>query len=227
MAKLVERSSLRVEGGDDMHAIRHLLVRHGVGYELDQALWPSWLPLIEAVGGKDAMLRGKIVRTAVSLSSGRAVGFVLDADASVRNRWQAMSNRLRQAGVASPPAIPEDGFVGESGEYRARVGVWLMPDNQQEGPEGEGTLERFLETLVQEADPLLPYAREATTYAKAVHGASYPDGDVRKAVLHAWLAWQQEPGLPYGTAVRARYFRHDSPAAVNFVAWFRRLFGGD
>ena len=59
---------------------------------------------------------------------------------------------------------------------------------------------------------------------KTDHGASYPDGDVRKAVLHAWLAWQQEPGLPYGTAIRARYFMHDSPVAARFVAWFRRLF---
>ena len=67
-------------------------------------------------------------------------------------------------------------------------------------------MERFLETLVQEADPVLPHAREATSQAKAQHGASYPDGDVRKAVLHAWLAWQKEPGLPYGTAVRAGIF---------------------
>ena len=225
MAKLVERSSLRVEGSDDMHAIRHLLIRHGIDY--DQASWPSWFPSIEAVdGGKDAILSSKTVETAVSLSSGRAVGFVLDADTSVQDRWRAMSNRLQQAGVAPPPAIPAGGFVGESGEYRARVGVWLMPDNQQEGARGEGTLERFLETLVGEGDPLLPYAQEATTQARTTHGASYREGDVRKAILHAWLAWQEEPGLPYGTAIRAQFFRHDIPVAENFVAWFCRLFGG-
>ena len=43
--------------------------------------------------------------------------------------------------------------MGESGEYRARVGVWLMPNNRQEGDRGEGTLEGFLETLVREEDP--------------------------------------------------------------------------
>ena len=117
--------------------------------------------------------------------------------------------------------------MGESGEYKARVGVWLMPDNLQEGERGEGTLERFLETLVQEADPLLPHARDATRRAKTEHGASYPDGNVKKAVLHAWLAWQEEPGLPYGTAIKARYFRHDSPVAESFVGWFRRVFEAD
>ena len=48
--------------------------------------------------------------------------------------------------------------------------------------------------------------------------------DSDKAVLHTWLAWQQVPGLPYGTAMRARYFRDDSPAAQAFVSWFRTVF---
>ena len=83
----------------------------------------------------------------------------------------------------------------------------------------------FLETLVQEGDSLFDYARESTENARA-HGARYPEavGETMKAVLHTWLAWQEEPGLPYGTAIRARYFRHDSPVAECFVRWFRRVF---
>ena len=220
---MAERSQLRVEGRDDNHAIRHLLVRHGLDY--DRRPWPAWLPSIESAGGKDDLLDD--VQRSIRASSGRAVAFVLDADFPLRDRWRAMSARLSAVGVEVTKNIPHDGFVGESGEYRARVGVWLMPDNRQEGERGEGTLERFLETLVQEADPLLPHAREATRRAKTEHGASYPDGDVKKAVLHAWLAWQKEPGLPYGTAIKARYFRHDSPAARSFVDWFRRVFEAD
>lgn len=218
-----QRSSLRVEGGDDLHAILHLLIRNGIDY--GQQPWPSWFPLIEEVrGGKTGVLDNlkRLVRAA---SNGR-IGFVLDADDSVRDTWRAMMFRLRQVGLDPPQAVPPPGFIGDSTEYGARVGVSLMPDNQQEGEHGEGTLERFLETLVQEADPLLPYAQEATTRAKTDHEASYSDGDVRKAILHAWLAWQQEPGLPYGTAIKARYFRHDSPVAESFVAWFRRVFEG-
>lgn len=218
----MERSQLRVEGGDDSHAIRHLLIRHGVDY--DQKPWPAWFPSIETTGGKDELLED--IQRSVRASSGRTVGFVLDADFSLQDRWQAVRSHLRAVGVEAEGGIPREGFVGETGEYRARVGVWLMPDNQQEGTRGEGTLERFLETLVQDADPLLPYAQEATRQAKTEHGASYPDRDVRKAVLHAWLAWQQEPGLPYGTAIRAQFLRHDSPVAENFVTWFHRVFEG-
>ena len=218
------RSSLRVEGGDDSHAIRHLLIRNGIDY--DHQPWPSWFPSIEEVkGGKTGVLDNaeRLVRAA---SSGR-IGFVLDADDSVRDTWAAMRSRLLQVGLDPPSVVPTQGLVGESVEFRARVGVWLMPDNQQEGEQGEGTLERFLETLVHVADPLLPHAREATGRAKTEHGARYPDRDVKKAVLHARLAWQEEPGLPYGTAIRARYFRHDSPTAGRFVDWFRRVFEHD
>ena len=111
-------------------------------------------------------------------------------------------------------------FVGESATYRARVGVWLMPDNEQ-----DGALEHFLETLVAESDPLIEHARSATTQAREL-GARFGGNAHRKAVLHAWLAWQENPGLPYGSAIRARCFRHDSPVAGRFVAWFRRVFEG-
>ena len=77
----------------------------------------------------------------------------------------------------------------------------------------------------QEGDLLFDYARESTENARA-HGARYPEavGETMKAVLHTWLAWQEEPGLPYGTAIRAAVFRHDSEVAECFVRWFRRVF---
>ena len=212
---MAERSQLWVEGTDDDHTIRHLLIRHGVDY--DHKPWPAKFPSIEQAGDRDKLLR--TVRLSVSASSGRAVGFVLDADSSPRDCWQSMLSYLREAGVNAPQNIPPEGFVGESQMYGTRVGAWLMPDNQQ-----EGTLEDFLRTLVQEADKLMPHAQASTTRAKKTHGANFRDVDEKKAILHAWLAWQEEPGLPYGTAIRARYFRQDSPVAEQFVAWFRRLF---
>ena len=200
---MATRSQLRVEGNDDSHALRHLLIRHGVDY--DQKPWPTWFPSIEETGGKDKLLETLVLN--VRASSGRAVGFVLDANSSLRSRWEAVAEQLGKLDLEVPKEIPCEGFVGESRKFQARVGVWLMPDNRQ-----EGTLEHFLETLVQEGDPLFDYASESTENART-HGARYPDaaGETMKAVLHTWLAWQEEPGLPYGTAIRARYFRHDSP----------------
>ena len=217
MASADERSSLHVEGKDDLHAISHLLIRHGIDY--DQQPWPGNFPRIKEVGGKEPLLSG--IETAVSVSNGRSVGFVLDANSSLRDRWTAVSSRLERVDLELPSEIPPGGFVGTAVAYNARVGVWLMPDNQR-----EGALEDFLFELAQGNDRLLRHAENSTVRARELNAALLKR-DERKAVLHAWLAWQEEPGLPYGSAIRARYFRHDSPAAQSFVIWFRRLFGID
>ena len=159
-----------------------------------------------------------MMTTAVTFNTGRAVGFVLDADEAPGNRWRAVRGRLANLGLALPSEIPSDGYVDDATEYRTRVGVWLLPDNRQ-----SGALEEFLEALINVPDPLLPWARESTGEAKA-RGAAFPEGSLRKAVLHTWLAWQKRPGVPYGTGVAAEYFKDDRPAATSFVQWFARLF---
>ena len=93
-----------------------------------------------------------------------------------------------------------------------------MPDNQR-----GGALEEFLQDLINEQDPMLPLAKTSTANAKAA-GASFPDSKKSKAMLHTWLAWQEEPGLPYGVAIKAKYFGNDSPVAQAFVAWYKRVF---
>jgi len=100
-----------------------------------------------------------------------------------------------------------------------RIGVWLMPGHQR-----EGALEQFLEDLVAEDDLLLELAKSSTREARA-KGAMFSDADSAKAVLHTtWLAWQEKPGLLYGAAIKAQFFRHDSATAQAFVNWYKSLF---
>ena len=212
-----EASILWVEGKDDLHAIGHLLSRHGVDCEqIPVAIKPPGGSEDEAAGGRDPLLEG--MQTAVMTSTGRAAGFVLDADEVAQDRWRAVCGRLEGVGLTLPDEIPGSGYVGHAGAYQARVGVWLMPDNRR-----SGALEEFLQDLVDSRDSVFPIAEESTDLAKG-RGAPFPDSQRRKAVLHAWLAWQERPGLPYGSAIRARYFRHDSPEALAFVEWFKSVF---
>ena len=159
------------------------------------------------------------VEPAVKTNTNRSIGFLLDADASLIDRWRGVSQRLRNVGVADvPDRPPAEGYIGESPAYKTRVGVWLMPDNVS-----DGKLEDFLMTLVREGDPLIGHAEASTNIAKG-SGARFSEPDKIKAVIHAWLAWQEVPGLPYGLAVKATYFRHDSPTAAVFVRWFKELY---
>ena len=202
-----EKSVLYVEGTDDQHAIGHLLNRHGVDISGVE---------IKAVQGKDALLAA--INPAVRVSTDRSVGFVLDADEVPEDRWRAVRSRLEGAGLSLPNNVPPGGFVDEAEEYQAQIGVWLMPDNRQ-----AGALENFLQGLVDAGDELMAHAKASTAVAKE-KGAAFSESQRLKSELHAWLAWQENPGLPYGLALKAHYFGHDSNAALAFVNWFRRVF---
>lgn len=211
------RPLLRVEGSDDLHAIIHLLVRRGVvPSNPDEA--PAWYPDVSKAksGGREKLLATAATR--ISLSAGAPVGFVMDANDSLDRSWRAISDQVRKAGIRPPDRIPKEGYIGHSKVYDTRVGIWLMPNN-----ESGGEIESFLETLIPVGDMLVEHARAATEEAKQ-HGAQFPDRHYRKAYLHAWLAWQEDPGRPYGTAIRARFFEARSEAADAFVEWFRRLY---
>jgi hypothetical protein len=206
------RSELHVEGTNDRHSIANLVKKHGIEFDKDRRV-----PEIKPIGSVEGLLNG--VKTAVKASTGRAVGFVLDADAPLASRWQSVHDRLVGADVDSvPDTPPREGFIGVSSRFKSRVGVWLMPDNQS-----DGSLESFLMTLIRDDDPLIRHADQATDRAKEL-GAAFIEVDRSKAILHAWLAWQLEPGCPYGTAISAGFFAHDVETAAQFVRWYVSLY---
>jgi len=210
----MEKSYLHVEGDDDKHAMIHLLIRHGIDYNLKPR--PINYPDIEAAGSISQLLVG--METAINLSTGRMVGFVLDADIPLMDRWHEIVCQLRAVGIEPPVTPPIGGYTALSEKYQTTVGIWLMPDNQR-----DGAIEQFLETLIAENDSLIEHARLSTEAASQL-GAIFPPKDSLKAIIRTWLAWQKEPGMPYGRAIAAKYFRHDSPVADAFVAWFKRLY---
>jgi hypothetical protein len=212
MADSLELPALYVEGEADLHTIRHLLARHGIA--LDKHLGPV---VIKPAGSDRKVLDS--MRTAVRASANRPVGFVVDADVPVAHRWQSVCEHLKDLGLVLPSGAPGDGFIGPSAVNKARVGVWIMPDNTTD----EGNLEDLVKTLVPRNDALIGHARESTEGAVA-RGAGFRPQDRAKAELHCWLAWQKEPGLSFGTALKVHYFRHDSAVALRFVAWFKRLY---
>ena len=217
----VERSRLHVEGRDDVHVVKHLLLRHDIDCPIEKDSRPvrEFAPSVPEIRGahdRNAVLDS--IEPAVRVSNGRSVGFLLDSDGEPRDRWRAVCDRLRVFALYLPDEIPPEGFVVDVAEFRARVGVWLMPDNRR-----EGAVEQFLEDLVDDEDALFPIAERSTAEARR-SGAELPAADHRKAVLHTWLAWQKAPGLPYGTAIKAQFFRDDSPTALAFADWYRQVF---
>ncbi len=210
-------SRLHVEGTDDQHSIIHLLQRNGITFD------PP--PVDIHVEGNDSRLI-EAIPVAIKAAKNRSVGFVIDIDTTPTDRWAAIRNKVRSIAGDFPsltnslPTEPsQTGTIIEIPEITSHVGFWLMPDNRMHG----GKLENLLDTLVTPGDPLRSIAEIAANQSR-LYGAEFAPQDQIKATLHTWLAWQKEPGRPYGTAIKARYFGNNSPVAIDFVSWFKLLF---
>lgn len=174
---------------------------------------------ITDAGGKDTILSLAFLRTQLQQAGLRAMGIVIDADLDCVGRYQSIYDICRQLGLDLPREIPSSGLILETPE-QLRFGVWIMPNNSD-----RGLLEDFLTLLIPEGmGELWRHVGEATTTAKNLNAPCTACED-SKAHLSTWLAWQNPPGNPPGTAITARVLDPNSPHSEAFVDWFRKLYG--
>lgn len=198
-------SRLVVEGDDDYHALRALLRRHRL---LDCCV-------VEGQEGVDQVL-GELDATIRATGSGR-LGIIVDADTGVARRWQCIGDIFRLVGYTNVPEQhhPAGTVIAAEG-ILPRFGAWIMPDNQ-----AQGVLEDFIAALIAPNDVLWPHAQEAV---RTLPERRFTEATAPKALMHTWLAWQEEPRLPYGLAITKRYLNGDQDRALALMAWVRRLF---
>jgi hypothetical protein len=211
MAQPSEESPYRllVEGLDDHHSVIHLVRRHDFDWDDETKV----RPFIHNTGGIDKLLD----EIPVTLKGTyERIGIVLDANSDPTTRWNQIRDRVKRAGVDLGESAEPNGTIVEG--PGSRIGVWLMPDNSS-----PGSLESFLGRLAPRTQPIWTYADGVTAEARR-QGAPCREQDHAKSVLYTWLAWQEKPGLPFGTALKAGLFETDHEDALRFVAWFRRLF---
>ena len=200
---------LMVEGLDDEHVVKNICGQRQLGK----------IENIHRYCGKDPLIDGIGVR--LKESDIGVLGIILDADTDLQARWQAVCSRLSQAGYRDVPAAPaQDGTIIESpaDSLLPRVGIWLMPDNRV-----PGILEDFLRFLVPPGDGLFAHV-ELSIDSIQPEQRRFTDLKKSKARIHTWLAWQEEPGKPFGQAISARYLDSSLPAANIFASWLQRTF---
>lgn len=201
---------LLVEGRDDEHVVKNICGRLELGM----------IDRIEPQEGKDPLLDTLPVK--LKESDLAVLGIILDADTDLDARWHALSDRLRAAGYDNIGGQPDplgSVFYPPENSLLPRLGIWLMPNNQV-----PGILEDFLRFLVPPDDALLGHAEHAidTLPQTRFEALKRP-----KALMHTWLAWQDEPGKPFGQAITARYLDASLPAGAAFAEWLKRVFFDD
>jgi hypothetical protein len=207
---MVSVAYLLVEGKNNAHVIKNLAKRHGMESPEIQTPGKETESIEELLRGLPLRLQAEDLQT---------LGIVVDANQDILARWQAIRERLISNGYSNVPKTPlVEGWVSNLTD-KPRVGVWLMPDNQL-----PGMLEDFVRYLIPPDDVLRPKAEAILQEIEQTNLNRYKPVHHPKALIHTWLAWQETPGMPMGQAITAQALRHDSPTALSFVAWLKRLF---
>jgi len=200
---------LLVEGNDDEHVLKHVWDTLSLPYQHQ----------IVRFDGVDELL----VKMPVLLleSDIEVVGIVLDADTNFESRWNSVRGRLISSGYQQVPTMPTyEGTVisPPANTLLPVVGVWIMPDNAS-----DGILEDFLKQLIPQNSLLFKHVEQSVDSIPA-DLRRFRDIARPKVLIHTWLAWQEVPGQPYGTAIKSKYLDPESDAAKRLSEWMRTLF---
>jgi hypothetical protein len=198
---------LLVEGENDCHVILALCKKYQVP---------------EAFGIYQCGSDGQALRRMNALIAGpnppRILGLVIDADnPNLSGRWKSIQGKLSHYGYVFPEAPSLGGTVLDSPSEETCLGFWLMPNNQD-----DGMLEDFCSEMI--AENSLDTVRECIGLAKNKGCATFKEVHYSKAVVHTFLALQDEPGRPLGQAITAQTLKPDTTTAQAFVTWLNRLF---
>ena len=204
-------SFLLVEGDDDRDVFSELRDQY------DKSLRDLFQ--IKPAGGKKKL--DKMFTEELLADDRQVIGFVRDADETLRESWQSVKERIERTelGYVVPNFLGSTGIIIEPpNEYLPRVGVWIMPDNQS-----EGELEDFVRKCIVVDDALIPHADDALDKIEEAGIRRYK-GKRSKAFVYTWLAWQEEPGIDMRKNFKQGVLSANSPIAQTFVEWLNRLF---
>lgn len=210
-----------VEGNDDLHVVANIRNKFDLSDNFD---------IIDCKGVAD------VVPTLTSLlknkSPIRIIGVVIDADAdtadpndALQARWDSLRGVLMVEGYTVPKHPDSNGTIIQRTERLHKIGIWLMPDNRQR----PGMLEHFVATLIPSGDVLKPMAESVLAEIETLKESGnqfkcFKPVQRSKALIHTWLAWQDEPGRPMGVAIKANMLDHNTTLCNLFATWLRELF---
>jgi len=196
---------LLVEGNDDQHVVWALCEKHNICETFDIIDCQSIYKLVEQI---PVRLKESGIDT---------IGIMIDADIDIKARWQSIRNQLEKQHFHIPTDLPDKGLIVQNGYQK--VGVWIMPDNKT-----NGMLEDFLSFLIPDNDPLLPIAYQTLENIEIRGLDKYIPVHKPKALIHTWLAWQQNPGTPMGQSITKKYLSTDQTTCCRFIQWLTDLF---
>jgi hypothetical protein len=147
-----------------------------------------------------------------------SIGIIIDADEpNVIRRWQQIQQKIKEHGYTFPEFPNVNGTILSDNPEKPNLGIWLMPNNQNPGMLEDFLLEMADKKSISTACQCIEMARDkGLTTFRGIHFS--------KALIHTYLAWQNEPGRPLGQSITAHSLKPDTEIANILVEWLKRLF---
>lgn len=158
---------------------------------------------------------GSLERLAVVVDA----DFEQDSGLGCRRTRERVEGILREVGFSPAKRAPQQrGLVFTHSDGFADLGLWIMPDNRQ-----DGCLENFVQTCVgQDEQPLLRRAQDVVGALPSPR--RFKDVQVGKAELATWMAWQQQPGRRLYHALQAGLIDVENQPFVGLIEWLRHIY---
>lgn len=183
---------LLVEGNNDCRVVMALCKAHNINIPETFGIYQCDSDL-----GVLKRLNALIVRP----NPPQVIGVMLDADTSVMGRWDSIKSKLQNNhhsyALSKKPDI--DGTIISGVVDKPKLGFWLMPNNQN-----SGMLEDFCAELAEPTSLLFAQACVEQAYSQKV--TTFKEVHRSKAVIHTYLAWQDEPGYPLEEQLRHKRY---------------------
>ena len=198
---------LLVEGKNDCHVILALCETHKI---------PETFGIYDCESDTKLLLRLNALILQPDMPE--IIGIVMDADKpDVMGRWQSIQSKIKAHQYLFPEFPNESGTILAENPGKPRLGIWLMPNNQD-----SGMLEDFLAKMAR--PEAIAAAYNCVNMAKAKGVSSFKEAHYSKAVIHTYLAWQDEPGKTLGQSVTSEALKPHTEIAEKFTDWLKRLF---
>lgn len=212
-------SQLLIVEGNDAIALASLLAKRKlpppVGYAKPLDFKDKFVKVAKGIQNIPAA-----IDEALSSPELKNLGIIIDAnEAGYLSRLDSVLSKIAE-NIEIDSAIRADSGSGKVIKTeQITIGIWIMPDNQN-----NGYLEHFLSNLIPSNDSILPIVQQQIENLKYSNLQVFSEAKKQKAILHTWLAWQKEPGKPFGQAVDAGYFDVNAAPLLQFEEWFKNTF---
>ena len=150
------------------------------------------------------------------------IAIIVDADYLAQNGLGFQKTIDRVSDIVNPFGFELDknaasGILYKHSDGLADFGLWIMPDNQN-----EGMLEDWIKTCVSQNEQTL--FQQAQDVVKDITNPKFYSHLTSKAEVATWLAWQKQPGHGLYAAIKDQLLDNESSLFKDLKDWLLKVF---